>query len=171
MKSRPVRLHEPELRCGVDPAERAGAEWKHEVLPVVHEPHGFVEPEDVFGKWNLRDSHRLGARRLHDVPRSAITGKRHLATCRVVIVAKLIALPTRVGCARRTVALTGNRGRTLEPGAKIDEPATMMTTTTVQLTDEEWKVLLAMKEELQPDEIVADPWVGRAEIAGVFNPF
>ncbi|MDE0825377.1 MAG: Lrp/AsnC family transcriptional regulator [Akkermansiaceae bacterium] len=59
------------------------------------------------------------------------------------------------------------RRRTLGPGAKIDEPAEMMTTTTVKLTDEEWKVLLAMKEELQPDEIVADPWLGRAEIAGV----
>lgn len=59
------------------------------------------------------------------------------------------------------------RRRTLGPGAKIDEPATMMTTTTVELTDEEWKVLLAMKEELQPDEIVADPWVPRAELAGV----
>lgn len=59
------------------------------------------------------------------------------------------------------------RRRTLEPGAKIEKPATMMTTTTVTLTDEEWKVLLAMKEELQLDEIVADPWVGRAEQAGV----
>lgn len=59
------------------------------------------------------------------------------------------------------------RRRSLDPGAKIDKPAEMMTTTTVELADEEWKVLLAMKEELEPDEIVADPWVGRAEIAGV----
>jgi DNA-binding Lrp family transcriptional regulator len=59
------------------------------------------------------------------------------------------------------------RRRGLGPGAKIDNPAEMMTTTTVELDAEEWKVLLSMKEELQPDEIIADPWVGRAETAGV----
>ncbi len=59
------------------------------------------------------------------------------------------------------------RRRGLEPGARIAEPARMMTTATVELEDEEWDVLLAMKEELQPDEIVKDPWDRRAEIAGV----
>jgi DNA-binding Lrp family transcriptional regulator len=59
------------------------------------------------------------------------------------------------------------RRRGLTPGAMVDTPAEMMTTTTVDLDAEEWKVLLAMKEELQPDEIVADPWVGRAEAAAV----
>jgi DNA-binding Lrp family transcriptional regulator len=62
------------------------------------------------------------------------------------------------------------RRRTLEPGAKVDAPATMMTTTTVELTDEEWRVLLAMKEELEPAEIVADPWVARAAQAEVALP-
>lgn len=59
------------------------------------------------------------------------------------------------------------RRRSLEPGAKADEPAIMMTTTTVDLTPEEWEVLLTLKEELAPDEIVADPWRGRAAQAGV----
>jgi DNA-binding Lrp family transcriptional regulator len=59
------------------------------------------------------------------------------------------------------------RRKTLEPGDKSEEPAVMMTTATVELTPEEWGVLLALKEELQPDEIVADPWVNRAAIAGV----
>jgi DNA-binding Lrp family transcriptional regulator len=59
------------------------------------------------------------------------------------------------------------RRKSLEPGDKSDEPAVMMTTATVELTPEEWEVLLALKEELQPDEIVADPWVGRAALAGV----
>ena len=59
------------------------------------------------------------------------------------------------------------RRRGLEPGARIDEPARMMTTATVELEDEEWRVLLAMKEELQLDEIVEDPWNRRAESAGV----
>lgn len=59
------------------------------------------------------------------------------------------------------------RRRTLEPGDRAEEPAEMMTTTVVDLTDEEWRVLLAMKEELSLDEIRANPWDQRAEQAGV----
>ncbi len=59
------------------------------------------------------------------------------------------------------------RRKGLEPGAKIDEPAEMMTTSIVYLTDEEWQILLALKEELAPEEIVANPWLDRAEKAGV----
>ncbi|MFP6879616.1 MAG: Lrp/AsnC family transcriptional regulator [Roseibacillus sp.] len=59
------------------------------------------------------------------------------------------------------------RRRGLEPGARIDGPAQMMTTTTVELDEEEWRVLLAMKEELQPEELCADPWTGRAQNAEV----
>jgi DNA-binding Lrp family transcriptional regulator len=59
------------------------------------------------------------------------------------------------------------RRKTLEPGDKADAPAAMMTTTTVDLNPEEWKVLLALKEELALDEIVDNPWQGRAEQAGV----
>ncbi|BCX46115.1 AsnC family transcriptional regulator [Haloferula helveola] len=54
------------------------------------------------------------------------------------------------------------RRKGLPPGEKADSPAVMMTTTPVDLTDEEWKVLLILKEELEPDEIVANPWNGRA---------
>jgi len=59
------------------------------------------------------------------------------------------------------------RRKNLEPGARIDEPARMMTTATVELNEEEWEVLIAMKEELQPDEIVENPWDRRAQLAGV----
>ena len=59
------------------------------------------------------------------------------------------------------------RRRGLEPGARIEEPARMMTTATVELDEEEWRVLMAMKEELQPDEIAENPWDRRAEMAGV----
>ena len=59
------------------------------------------------------------------------------------------------------------RRKVLEPGDKADEPATMMTTAAVDLTKEEWEVLLALKEELTLDEICASPWDKRAEIAGV----
>jgi DNA-binding Lrp family transcriptional regulator len=59
------------------------------------------------------------------------------------------------------------RRKTLEPGAKADIPAVMMTTTPVDLTPEEWEVLLALKEELALDEIIENPWRRRAERAGV----
>lgn len=59
------------------------------------------------------------------------------------------------------------RRKGLEPGARIDEPAEMMTTATVELTQEQWDVLLAMKEELTPEEVCANPWDERAERAGV----
>jgi len=59
------------------------------------------------------------------------------------------------------------RRRALEPGEKAEEPAVMMTTATVHLTQEEWDVLLALKEELKPEEIVANPWESRAALAGV----
>jgi len=59
------------------------------------------------------------------------------------------------------------RRKSLEPGAKAPEPAIMNSTTTVDLNELEWRVLLALKEELRPEEISADPWSGRAEIAGI----
>jgi len=59
------------------------------------------------------------------------------------------------------------RRRSLEPGDKAEETAVMMTTVPVDLTEEEWKVLLALKEELLPEEVIASPWDGRAAKAGV----
>lgn len=59
------------------------------------------------------------------------------------------------------------RRRALEPGDRADEAAVMMTTATVELTPEEWDVLLALKEELAVEEIGENPWAGRAAIAGV----
>ncbi|MES2996429.1 MAG: Lrp/AsnC family transcriptional regulator [Verrucomicrobiota bacterium] len=59
------------------------------------------------------------------------------------------------------------RRRAMEPGEKADVPAVMMTTTPVDLTEEEWRVLLCLKEELAAEEIVASPWVSRAARGGV----
>lgn len=59
------------------------------------------------------------------------------------------------------------RRRSLEPGEKADVPAEMMTTTPVELTGEEWNILLTLKEELAEDEILESPWEGRAAKAGV----
>lgn len=59
------------------------------------------------------------------------------------------------------------RRRALEPGDKADAPAVMMTTVPAELTPEEWKVLLILKEELSLDEINENPWAGRAELASL----
>ena len=59
------------------------------------------------------------------------------------------------------------RRKALAPGDKTEDPAVMMTTAKVDLTQEEWDVLLALKEELSLEEIEENPWVKRAEIAGV----
>jgi DNA-binding Lrp family transcriptional regulator len=58
------------------------------------------------------------------------------------------------------------RRKTMEPGARSDEPAEMNTTTTVELDADEWEVLLAMKEELTPAEVCEDPWGPRADGIG-----
>jgi hypothetical protein len=59
------------------------------------------------------------------------------------------------------------RRRSLGPGAKSSQPAKMVTTTKVSLTEEEWTVLLALKGDLAPEEIVPRPWVGRAAEIGM----
>lgn len=59
------------------------------------------------------------------------------------------------------------RRKTMEPGDRAPEPVRMETTATVELTPEEWDVLLALKEELTPDEISEEPWIARAAVAGV----
>lgn len=59
------------------------------------------------------------------------------------------------------------RRKTIEPGDRTDEPAKMMTTSIADLDEEEWKVLLALKRELEPREIMDELWLGRAEEAGV----
>ncbi|MEO8614777.1 MAG: Lrp/AsnC family transcriptional regulator [Luteolibacter sp.] len=59
------------------------------------------------------------------------------------------------------------RRKMLAPGERSDEVAKMMTTATVDLTPEEWNVLLALKEELTPEEIRENPWDDRAVAAGV----
>jgi len=59
------------------------------------------------------------------------------------------------------------RRKNLEPGARSNQPARMTTTAAVSLSDEEWQVLLAIKDELLPEEIRPDPWTDRARTAGL----
>ena len=83
---------------------------------------------------------------------------------RIVGADKFLLMPAHgiftlgVGHVRRAV---------MEPGDRADAPARMMKVSPATLDTLEWDVLLAMKEELKPEEIIADPWTGRAAIAGV----
>lgn len=59
------------------------------------------------------------------------------------------------------------RRKGMDPGTKSEEPAVMMTTAKVELTPEEWNILLHLKEELSLEEICETPWDKRATDAGV----
>ncbi len=59
------------------------------------------------------------------------------------------------------------RRRGLKPGDKTPEPAVMQETKTVELNDEEWQVLLSVKEQLKPEEMIEEPWSLRAAELGM----
>lgn len=59
------------------------------------------------------------------------------------------------------------RRRALKPGDRLPEPPRMQTTSKPKLSDDEWRVLLSLKEELAPSEIVPNPWAARAEKIGM----
>ncbi|MEI7728172.1 MAG: Lrp/AsnC family transcriptional regulator [Verrucomicrobiota bacterium] len=59
------------------------------------------------------------------------------------------------------------RRRTLELGSRADVPAEPADVSVARLSDLEWKVLVALKRELLPQEVVLDHWLGRAQEAGV----
>ena len=59
------------------------------------------------------------------------------------------------------------RRRGIEPGSKTEELGQVLDTNVVQLSDEDWRVLEPLKREFDVDEIVANPWAGRAAEAGI----
>ena len=54
------------------------------------------------------------------------------------------------------------RRRDLEPGARSNEPGSVIDTQIVAITDLEWQVLRSLKREFTSDEIVPNPWLERA---------
>jgi len=59
------------------------------------------------------------------------------------------------------------RRRGLEPGSKADQPADVLDTGIVELSDLDWRVLTALKREFTTEEISRDVWASRARQAGV----
>ena len=59
------------------------------------------------------------------------------------------------------------RRREIEPGEKTDAPGRVIHTNLVELNDEQWTVLAALKREFEPEELVEQPWRKRADQANV----
>lgn len=55
----------------------------------------------------------------------------------------------------------------LRPGDKTDTLPRMQSPTRPQLSEQDWQVLMVLKESLQPQELVREPWVGRAKSIGL----
>lgn len=55
----------------------------------------------------------------------------------------------------------------LRPGDKLPEPPQMQRPAHPQLNEQEWQVLLTLKESLAPHELVRDPWAARARALGM----
>jgi DNA-binding Lrp family transcriptional regulator len=59
------------------------------------------------------------------------------------------------------------RRRSIEPGARTDEPGGVITTDVQRLSEKQWRVLEALKREFDADELGSNLWSSRAEEAGV----
>lgn len=59
------------------------------------------------------------------------------------------------------------RRKGMEPGSKSDELAVVTDTRIVELSDLDWKVLVELKREFEPEEIQNNLWQPRADAAGV----
>jgi len=62
------------------------------------------------------------------------------------------------------------RRKSMEPGAKADSAAEMHAVRSVKLSDLEWRVLMALKRDLAPDEITETLWEPRAKEADLPLP-
>jgi DNA-binding Lrp family transcriptional regulator len=59
------------------------------------------------------------------------------------------------------------RRREIEPGSRTDEPAKALDVEVASLDEREWRVLVALKRELEPGEVMREVWSRRAVEAGV----
>jgi len=59
------------------------------------------------------------------------------------------------------------RRKDLEPGARTDELGRAIDVSVADLSDHEWRVLMALKRDFSPKELGPDIWKGRAREAGV----
>ena len=88
------------------------------------------------------------------------------------LAAKVGAEHYRLMPAKRLFALgVGHIRRQGTPvGSMSDEPAEVLDTNIVELSELDWQVLVALKREFEPDEIRRNLWDARADEAGVDLP-
>src|SRR5258706_6952080 len=86
-----------------------------------------------------------------------------------LLMQKTGAISYRLMPAKRLFALgVGHvRRRGMEPGSKSEELAEVMNTEIVELSDLDWRVLMALKREFEADELTSNLWQPRATEAGV----
>ncbi len=86
-----------------------------------------------------------------------------------LLMRKTGALSYRLMPAKRLFALgVGHvRRRGMEPGSKSEELAEVLNTEIVELSDLDWRVLMALKREFEADELTSNLWQPRATEAGV----
>ena len=86
-----------------------------------------------------------------------------------LLLARIGATAYRVMPARRLFALgVGHvRRRGMAPGGKTDELGVVMDTNIVELSALDWRVLEPLKREFSVDEIGPEPWLARADEAGL----
>ena len=84
--------------------------------------------------------------------------------CRQTGAERFVLLP-----AKRLFALgVGHiRRRGMSPGSKADMPAEVTDVQVVNLNELEWKILVALKREFEPEELTENLWQARADEAGV----
>jgi DNA-binding Lrp family transcriptional regulator len=85
------------------------------------------------------------------------------------LLARVGGVSYKIMPARRLFALgVGHvRRKGLVPGSMADQPAQVLDTEIVNLTDLQWKILVALKREFAPEELSVDLWRPRALQAGV----
>ena len=66
-----------------------------------------------------------------------------------------------------TLGVGHTRRARLQPGDRMPEPPRMQVPWRPQLSAEDWRVLLSLKESLQPQEFVSCPWEARAAAIGM----
>jgi hypothetical protein len=59
------------------------------------------------------------------------------------------------------------RRRGMEPGSRADVPADVTDVSVATLNELEWRILVALKREFEPDELAPNLWEARAREAGV----
>jgi hypothetical protein len=86
-----------------------------------------------------------------------------------VLMNKTGAVAFRAMPAKRLFALgVGHvRRRGMEPGSKSDELAEVTGTQIVELSDLDWRVLIELKREFEPEEITENLWQPRAAASGM----